>query len=305
MITCGISAPPKTPAAVPAGRACSNRSTSPTPVNGTRQPATTANTAKITSGVTAAIGYAAESGLKLAGGEALGSRGEVPLLIVNKIGQGSAILLNAFVDQYPRRVKLGVAADMKRLIANVLRKAGVEPEVVARTDEGHRLMVVRYRSGGASYVGVLRDPSEGQSEVGVRLPGASHVYDVRAGKYLGKTDRIRRTTPPGRAELYALLPYAVKSVAVEAPARVKRGGEIACRLRVMPDGEAAGMHVLRSEVRGPDGEPRAHYGEQMTCPKGAGGAGFRLALNDPPGKWEITAMDVATGVTGSASFEVE
>ena len=250
-------------------------------------------------------GYAAEAELKLAGGKALGSVGDAPLLIINELGKGSAMLLNMFVDQYPRRVQLNVAGNMRRLIRNVLQKAGVAPEFIVTTDEAHRVLTVRYLSGAATYLGVLRNASEGQSEVSVQWSRPSHVYDVRAGKHLGRVKQIERLTPPGRAELYALLPYTVKRVKVDVSGVAKPGGEVKCHLAVQPTGGRAGMHVLRVEVRGPDGELREHYGKQITCPEGSDEVSFELALNDPTGKWTVTATDVGTGVRGSAEFEVE
>ncbi|MFO7948256.1 MAG: hypothetical protein R6V19_15750, partial [Armatimonadota bacterium] len=103
----------------------------------------------------------------------------------------------------------------------------------------------------------------------------------------------------------SLLPHKVTDVQVTPRATTENpGGMVSYRVKVMTEGGQPGLHVFRVAVTGPDGQME-HYGTQITAPDGSGDAGFRLALNDTPGTWTITATDVATGVSGSATFTLQ
>jgi len=250
-------------------------------------------------------GFGGETGIDLADGQALGQFAGEPALIVNQVGRGRAVLLNLLVDSYQRRKGLGIAAPMRQLVAEALSLAGVGPPIQAQTGEDHDLYIARYLSGEATYVGVLRDRDEGRSNVKLRLPQTAHVYDSRAGEYLGETDRTQAVLDAGQCKFYALLPYRVDAVKVRPKAdAVKPGDEAEYLVSVDVSGGERGMHVFRIEVTGPDGEARDYYGAQLVARKGGTGGSFHLALNDSPGEWTITATDIATGVTGTATVRV-
>lgn len=249
-------------------------------------------------------GAAAQPNLKLAGGTALGKQGEMPLLVINSYGKGKAVLINAFLDQYPRRRELGAQADMLQLVAQVLAAGGVTPRVAMEVGEGHSALLRRFTCGQAQYLGVLRDLKPGGSAITLALPEKRHVYDCRAGKYLGEVDRITPTLTAGEAALYALLPGQARAVKVlpQSPS-CRPGATVAFNI----SSEAATAPVClvyRVQVVGPDGKERSYYGTQVAAPKGPVQGSFTLALNDTPGKWEIIATDVATGISGRAAVQV-
>ncbi|MCD6361648.1 MAG: beta-galactosidase [Armatimonadetes bacterium] len=250
-------------------------------------------------------GFGGETGISLASGQALGRFAGQPALIVNQVGRGRAVLLNMFLDSYSRRKNLGIAAPMRRLVGEVLQLAGIAPPIEARVAGEHDLYIARYLSGEATYVGVLRDRAEGRSAVSLRFPRSAHLYDTRAGKYLGETDRTEVVLDAGECKLYALLPYRVNKVRIRPRTdTVHPGDEVEYLASVDVSGGERGMHVFRIEVTGPDGETRDWYGAQLVADKGVTGGSFHLALNDQPGDWTITATDIATGATGRAKIRV-
>jgi hypothetical protein len=249
-------------------------------------------------------GAAAQANLKLAGGTALGKMGDTPLLVINSYGKGKAVLLNAFLDQYPRRRELGAQADMLKLVGQALAAGGVTPRVAMEIGEGHSALLRRFTCGQAQYAGVLRDLKPGGSAITLTLPEKRFVYDCRAGKYLGEVDRITPNLSAGEAALYALLPAKVSAVKVQPQTGVCRPGAIVSFSLSTPAATPAVARAFRVQVIGPDGKGRPYYDCQLAAPNGTAQGSFALALNDAPGKWQIVATDVATGVSGRATVQV-
>ena len=258
--------------------------------------------------------------VKVAGGTALGQMADTPILIVRNVGKGKAVLLNLFMDGYNRRRKLGIEAPLQALLNEALDLADVGPFAQVRSSQADHFYVVRYASGEADYVAILREPSTiltgggpGSDKAGdaarnslvkAGFPQKAHLYDLRGGEYLGQTDAASKLMAPGYCQIYSLLPYQVKAVTVTPRARTKQAGRsVSYRVAVQTDGAEPGHHVFRVEVIAPDGA-RDYYGTQISAPSGSGEAEFALALNDAPGTWQIKATDIATGVTGTAEFTV-
>ncbi len=259
--------------------------------------------------------------IKVTSGTALGQMADTPVLIARNVGKGKAVLLNFFMDSYGRRRSLGLHHPLRELLAEVLDLAGVEPFTQIIAPDADRYYVARYYSGEASYVGLLRETGvvltgggPGSAATGeaphrhslmqVKFPQQAHLYDLRAGEYLGRSDRAEKLMPEGYCQLYSLLPYQVTAVSVIPRAKSKQPGErVSYRVRVETNGPEPGMHVFRVQVSNPNGL-REYYGTQITAHDGSGEAEFDLALNDTPGTWQIRATDVATGVSGTAEFTV-
>lgn len=103
------------------------------------------------------------------------------------------------------------------------------------------------------------------------------------------------------AQLYALLPYKVAQVVVQATAPKGQPVTYTAKLAGLA---APAAHVLRVQVLGPDGKERPRYAKNLTTAQGTAQGTINLALDDTPGTWKVVAKDVATGVTGTATFKV-
>jgi len=136
------------------------------------------------------------------------------------------------------------------------------------------------------------------------LGAEAHVYDVRAGKYLGKTAAVETTLAPGDTALYACLPYQVKELAVSAPAQAKPGDTLSLKADVHSDGGRAGDHVLHIELLTPQGRPAWHYTWNVLARGGTLNVDVPLALNEAPGQWSVRVRDVLTGVAAETTFTV-
>ncbi|NQT11453.1 MAG: hypothetical protein HQ582_01810, partial [Planctomycetes bacterium] len=128
----------------------------------------------------------------------------------------------------------------------------------------------------------------------------SHVYDVRARRYLGHVSTVEAIVPPGDTALYACLPYRVTSLSVRAPRTAKPGEELHIEAQLDGGAESLGDHVLHVDLIGPAGKPAWHYSRNELAPSGMLSLAVPLAANEKPGTWTVRARDVLTGMTGEA-----
>ncbi len=129
---------------------------------------------------------------------------------------------------------------------------------------------------------------------------------MREGKLVGQVDALKTEITPGVAKLYALMPYRVSALGIEAPRRADVGKEVSVSLVVKARGrETPGCHIVRVELTDPAGRQIPHYTQNLRCDAGQGELHLTFALNDPPGEWRLTARDTATGVTASTALRLQ
>ena len=201
-------------------------------------------------------------------------------------------------------------------IAMALEAAGVRARFRIVPRDGRDLNgceVVGFAAGDAEYLGILQgreyvrkqDENHAPVPVTIELPRRAHVYSVREGEYLGHRDRIETGIAPAVAKLYALLPCKIVSVAVDGMSDQYAAGEdVTYTLDVSAEPRADIPRVFRVEIERPDGSVYREYCRNIHAAGGAARGAFRLALNDPPGRWRITARDVASGTSAERVFGV-
>jgi hypothetical protein len=272
----------------------------------------------------AATAVVADGSLAVNSGQALGKLGASPVLVSHRFGRGHGLLLNFSLRGYlslPRKAGADFAgwaegAGYRAFLDGLMKAAGVRPRVTV-TPEAPRVEVSRFRQGPAEYVGIVqglpRDDIDYTNRVApvptgrpvtISFGRQSYVYDVRAGRYLGHTQTVRTTLIPGRARLYALLPYRVGAVVVQSAGQARAGAPLGFTVKVGGSSRSA-EHVVRLRVFGPEGRERPYYARNLRTGQGPAAEADRaagticFAVDDPPGPWEIVARDVATGVTGT------
>ncbi|MGD9495806.1 MAG: beta-galactosidase [Armatimonadota bacterium] len=229
--------------------------------------------------------------IELAGGQVLAAADGEPLLLRrDHAGGGRAYYLNFAT---PRS---------NEMLAWVEREPfGALPRIAAfghQPAEPGEYELVELRDGPMRLLGVLRDHRFGRSEgpMRLRLPTAAEVYDVRAGQRLGRTDTLTADLRPGQAAVYALLPYRVEHVELDAAASAQRGEAWALTARIKASAPTPGDHVLRIEVLDPAGKLSEAYTRTVVAERGVAQINVPFALNDAPGVWQVRVRDVATGV---------
>ena len=140
------------------------------------------------------------------GGQAAGSAATAPLLISRAYGKGRAILLNAPIHAFPGIWVGDTSEAVAGLFARLFADAGVMPQVRATNRDGARernLETVRWRNGDTTLVALFREAGQA-SKAQLLLSEATHVYDLRSGRALGKTARVTCDLRPGRATFLVL-----------------------------------------------------------------------------------------------------
>lgn len=216
-----------------------------------------------------------------------------PAVVARTLGAGETIFLN-FAAADPANLR--AVFDGLPTLADL---ACADDQTTPREYE-----IVRLDRGAVQYLGVLRDYRErdGSPAVTMELPERRHVYDVRAGRYMGETDRVALQLEPGDTALLACLPYEVRGLAVAGPRAVAPGETCVLRVTVQADA-TVGDHVVRVEVTDPQGRIAEAYSRNLLTSVGEAEARVPFAPNDPVGTWTVGVRDIATGA--AASWEVE
>lgn len=259
-----------------------------------------------------------ESELRARGGRPLVRVGEADLAVVNRVGKGRTLYLNALLDHE------GASRDAWRaLVRAVLADAGVRPAVSVADPAGRpvtRVRVARYRFAGHEVVALLSgqldaktsfgrdgvtvyEDAEGRvvrHEVDVTLPRAAHVTNARTGEALGETARLRTTLTAGDALVLALGPERTP-LRLEGPSQAKRGTAPAFTVT----GSSATRRLLRWHVRGPDGALRPEYAQVTVVEEPAATFTLPSALNDAAGEYRLQVTDVLTGASAETTLRLE
>jgi len=249
--------------------------------------------------------------LKTDGGKAVAKAADAPAVVVHDFGLGKTMLLNFSLADYKSD-----AADAKKTAAffsRVLAWARRRPAVrVSPCEPGLKKYV--FSDGANRYVGILEDlpepfmqyvmkrakPIKGR-KIALQLDSPRHVYDMRAGKYLGRSESLKLLLTPGRARMLALLPYRVEKLTLSVPSVVQGGREVPFVVELRTTAPPA-RHVVRLDVFGPDGAELEYYGRNLDCHNGRRADALSLALDEKPGRYTIRARDVASGVRCAAEF---
>jgi hypothetical protein len=197
---------------------------------------------------------------------------------------------------------------------DLLKFAGAENKVVCNPDLVG-LRAYRFRNNSHIYLGLLQELLEANIKyitgearpllakpVTVTLPKKYHIYDIRKAEYLGYSDAIHAEIEPARAELYGLLPYRVKGLAVAATESVMPGGELQYTANIEPATGNAETHVFHIDLISPDGRVMKYYSENLQAVGGKTSGKITLALNETPGKWQVKIRDVVSGISNISSF---
>ena len=154
---------------------------------------------------------------------------------------------------------------------------------------------------------ILRHPGRSQDdeEETFVFPRGGFVWDVRACRALGKTDRVTTKVPRAGAAVYAVLQYEAKGVSISAPDAAKAGSVLSADVRLDAAGAPVGTHVYNVRFVPPSGECRFHFRRNVTAKGGVARVDFPLALNDERGAWKVVAEDAFTGLRAERVVVVE
>jgi hypothetical protein len=255
--------------------------------------------------------------------------GSIPVIIGRNVGKGQAILLNLSLSGYALAEQSGAkqgdfggwaaGGELRSFVTSVFGMARVRPSVTTAPELPH-LEISRFRNGAAEYVGFIQSLPRDSTEytnlqatvpegktTAISLPHSAHVYDVRAGKYLGLIATLQTTINPGIAKLYALLPYRVDGLKLWTPPQARLGTALNYAVTVIAAGAKPGTHVfhVRASWKPQTTGHETVYEANVLGKDGRAAGKFDLALDDPAGRWTLNVRDAATGVTADTGFDVK
>jgi beta-galactosidase len=257
--------------------------------------------------------------IETASGQALSRAGEVPVLIVNNVGAGRAVLLNfqllAFRGDSPDDPQ---ALATRRLLRALYDAAGAKAPITVTAPDGSPLPLTETRvwqNGDALIFGLLRrmqcvwfNPKSGTIAgppvaARITLPSPRHVYDLRAGKYLGRITTLDTRLRWGRANFFLALPYQINGLRLSlSPSAPSPGAKLTASLRLGVPRDVSEKYAVWLEITDPDGH-RPLWGQKLAIlSKGTGEAAFPVAYNDPPGKWRLRATELFSKASAESTW---
>jgi hypothetical protein len=219
-----------------------------------------------------------------------------PMEKLRTFGKGKTVFMNHPAEA---NAELNALWDSLPQIADVTSDDG--------TKRPADIELVLFEDGDHRYLGAIHNYMNDDENYPIRLklPQKAHVYDMRAGKYLGETDAIETDLAPGGCAMYALLPYQVGSLKIQCGgAETGKPCKVECEVQ-RADGAAVGRHMLHLDVMTPAGALAQHYSRNVIAENGRATIAIPFAFNDPPGEWKIGVRDVATGVNASSTLSLK
>ncbi len=259
-----------------------------------------------------------DPGVRAASAEALGQSGETPTLLVNRFGAGRAILLNF---QIPVSRENEAEANSTRGLLHALYEAsGASAAVSVGAPGGGAIPFAEtriWRNGDALVFGTYRkmrcawfNPSSGTIAgepvpAEITVPAGYHVYDLRAGKYLGEVTSLDATLRWGRANFYAALLYRLQGLGVSVtPEAPQPESMVTATVTLGVPESSRAKHAVWLQVIDPAGNEPLWGRGVVLLEHGTGEAQFTVAHNDAPGQWRVRATELFSGGIAEASWTV-
>ncbi len=250
------------------------------------------------------------------------------------VGKGKAILLGDEFGGYKDARTRNRGGEIRKTMLDIFQANDVQPTVPVKAGDQPltRAETVVVQNGDWKIVAILKEIvedvrrttedgveyfdklPEGQKppveKISIDLGGEYCVYDIRAGKYLGRISGLQDELASAQTKLYALLPYEVKGMKLSASNCANAGGAKAAPSLLMPGsavtisaavdcGQAKpGQHVFNIHVYGPDGKELFYHQKNILAEGGKAEFLLPIELN-PPKSLKVTVTDVLSGATAT------
>ena len=242
-----------------------------------------------------------DAGIVPAGARQHGKKDKIPLVLINRVGKGQAVLLNCVLhpfvsleNQETFEAASERVRDQVEMLDKLFTSAGVQPVVRTLTEDGtpvRNLETIRWQNGKIELVALFRHKGE-PADVKVSVPASKHVYDLRNRRYLGHQQTFSTRLLPSRPTFLVLsseeLPQLQPSL---SQAEVQRGDSPELRLAIP---NAAGLHALRIRAETPSGDRADWLAKVLLVGKDPQTVTLPIAYNDPTGQWKIRIIDLYT-----------
>ena len=246
---------------------------------------------------------------------------------VREVGKGKAILLEKDFRDYVKQRAAKRGAEVRAQAGTVFADAGAQGAIPVRV--GGRMLdqaeTVVLQNGSWKMLGILKENvtgirrtsedgveyfeplKEGQTvpseRISAALGGKFHVYNVRTGQYLGRSDTITDDLDSAETKLYALLPYQVKGMSLKTDGKFAPGALLRVQASLVTEsGAAMAQHVFNVRAFDRDGKELHYYARNLVTDSGRADLAFPVELN-PKGPFRIVVTDVLTGISATYEFK--
>jgi hypothetical protein len=264
---------------------------------------------------------AVDTGVQPAGAQVFARADQTPLVLINRVGAGRAILLNFQLPTPGSKELDPPAVAARRLLGWLYRIAGVKTALSVSGPTGDPLPLAEARvweNGGAMVVGVFRRlrcewfaPKSGTTAgepvaAKIVFPSARHVYDLRAGKYLGSVTQVDAWLRWGRANFYLAIPYQIGTPQISLSSPTPAPGQtITASIALHVPAGALERHAVWAEITDPQGQ-RPLWGQQvLVLEHGSGQVQIPVAYNDLPGQWRLRVTELFSSQSSEATWHIQ
>ena len=260
-------------------------------------------------------------------GSALGTAGETPVCIVNKVGKGQAILLNFPICTYPNLSLPETDEAAADLLDAIFASAGITWPLRVLDEEGNRRRnteVVRWQAGDGIEVAALYRPLDDrrgqwrpddeklldrirahdvEEPVRVQLPAPKHVRQLGGAGAIGRTRSFTVQTRPWQPTFVVLTDEALGVPVLHPARRVARRGSVVRFQVAVPD--ARGLHALKVRVTTPNGGEARWFDRSVVVGPSGAEVELPVAFNEQSGDWTVAVTDLYSGETATGRLVVE
>ena len=179
-------------------------------------------------------------------------------------------------------------------LAGLLAKAGAAPGLAMTGPDGLRASNVEahaFRNGGVLILALQAAvPWGAPDQLGVQLPAAGFVHDMRRAGGARQADRLDIALDPIEPTILAVSPAPLPGPVLSGPDRTRPGAQVTWHVAF--DGPTpAATHAMRVDLLDPAGEPARPLSGVLRV--GPGGADWTVALPEsaPAGQWTLRVAD--------------
>lgn len=242
---------------------------------------------------------------------------ETPVLLINQVGAGSAVLLNF---QFVLGPSHDEAAAARKVLAFLYDLAGAKAAVQVTSPTGEPLPRTEtriWRTGAGLVFGIWRHmenvwfgPKTATTAgppvpVRITLPEAQYVYDLRGQRSLGRVREVETKLRWGRASFYLALPYPVPEprIALSTP-NPKPGEVVEASVSLAIPAHARERFAVWVEVADPQGN-RPQWGREVVIlEQGHGAVAVPTPYNAAPGTWKLRVTELFSNQSVEATWTV-
>jgi hypothetical protein len=229
--------------------------------------------------------------------------------IVNDFGKGKGILLNFSTSDYRKsaaggvggeiemvkKAKSEIAEGMRGFYRSLFAYIGLKPQITVTSTKDEIplvLDIIRFQNNDTILVGILSGMDRKlilKSDIytaRVNLPGDYFVYDVIAGKFLGRCRTFEDEITDGRPKLYALLKEPISDIALSFTPVGTQHDAIEIKVDILSKISSS----ARISVKTPSG--KTYLDKAIGVKYGSAKLGFAFPLNAESGVWTVEAQDV-------------